>query len=487
MTIRFSRFAAVSTDSQATEDKASIDHQLASTLNAGLSKGWTDTSLAYIVPGESRTRWVNLRDAEHDIPPLHQMLEDGKRGAYDILILYDYNRLRDLLDPVAKTLASYGAQLYSVNQPVEPLTPEEFNPYASDSESIMRGMSQIISRWQISDLRRKYRYGVSARVRKGLYANRIPYGYSKPPGHEHDNKAVPVQVPTQARVVVAMKEMYLAGANYYDIKNYLKEKGIPSPQGAAEWSHTIIKKILTNPFYSGKVFFGRSRTVRDPNSNTMRVTRNPNPLIADGKHQSLYSWEDHIAILAEVERREDIGHNNRYPFSGLLVCSVCGATLHHDHGIWRCSPKDHVSMRVEEALALIPPLIQSAVGELVPTEISLPSKTSPDNAVNELERQRRRVQAAYESEIYGVEEAEAKIKSIDAQIRELKNGESSRLRRQAEHEQFVITLEQAKGLLSILPRWIAEDDPQKVNALLLRLCREIVVTPDAKITIHLRE
>lgn len=138
----------------------------------------------YSVPGESRTRYVNLRDAEEAIPPLHSMLEDAKAGRFDILVLWDYNRLRDLLDPVAKTLSNYGVQIYSINQPTEPLDPAEFNPYASDSESMMRGMSQIISRWQIADLRRKYRFGVRARVDHGLPSLKIPYGYIKPPGVE---------------------------------------------------------------------------------------------------------------------------------------------------------------------------------------------------------------------------------------------------------------------------------------------------------------
>ena len=56
------------------------------------------------------------------------MLNSAQRGDFNLLITYDYNRLRDLLDPVAKTLASYGVQIYSVSQPVEPLDAEGFNP-----------------------------------------------------------------------------------------------------------------------------------------------------------------------------------------------------------------------------------------------------------------------------------------------------------------------------------------------------------------------
>src|SRR5574337_811640 len=132
--MRFAIWSTVSTDAQA--ENASLDEQIDKCRKIGAGKSWNESSGPYVVPGESRTRWVNLRDAEREIPSLAEMLDVGKRGEYDLLVMYDYNRLRDLLDPVAKTLASYGIQVFSVSQPVEPLAPKEFNPYASDSESM---------------------------------------------------------------------------------------------------------------------------------------------------------------------------------------------------------------------------------------------------------------------------------------------------------------------------------------------------------------
>ncbi len=417
--------------------------------------------------------------------------------------MYDYSRLRDLLDPVAKTLASYGVQIFSVNQPVEPIPPEEFHPYASDSESMVRGMSQIISRWQLADLRRKYLYGVSGRVRHGLPGLRIPYGYRKPAGREQDKRTIPIQVPSEIAVVYEIKEKFLSGMSYLEIGTCLTERPVPTPQGARNWSHTTIKKILLNPFYAGKVFFQRNKTIRDPNSPLKpRVKRNQTPsVLAEGKHKALWSWEEHQAILAEVKRRESLPRNNRYQFSGLLVCSICGARLVHDHRVWRCKPKgqpikDHIGLTVEEALALIPRALQKAVRDLevdgsLPAQMAARVADVSDLPVQArqtgLERQRRRVQQAYESEVYSLDEAEAKIKAIDAQIRDLEDGELVRLRKQKEKESFLATLEQARELLNILPTWTVEQEPKRVNHFLLRLCRRIVITPEGEIAVELRE
>lgn len=501
--MRFAILTAVSTKKQAegwnkseenkdTEDKESLVEQERKCRDIAISRGWVETGGPYVIPGKSRTTRVNLRDAEAEIPQLHAMLEDAKGRAFDVLMIYDYNRLRDLSDPVAKTLAAYGVQLFSANQPVEPLAPEEFSPYASDSEFMTRGMSSIISKWQIADLRRKYFFGVSARVKRGLPSNRIPYAYQKPPGHEQDKKAVPIPVPSQARVVVEMKNAFLAGQSYFDIRDSLNDRQIPTPQGAKEWHHRTIRLILLNPFYAGKVFFQRRRTVRDPNApGKPQLVENPDFQMADGSHQALYPWSDYLAIMAEMRRRAKLPRNNRYNFSGLLVCSVCGARLCHDHGVWRCkaqgAKKDHIGMSLSEADALIPRALQRALKDEQPlsTRGSSPRDTAAEIA--DLEKQRRRIQNFAEREIYDADEAERRMKAINAEIRKLQDSESTRLQQQKEHEIFINTLEQARELLEELPAWIVRQPPRQVNAFLLRLCREIEITPEGSITVRLRK
>ena len=478
--MKFSTWAAVSSDKQI--DNASLPEQESRCKKVGTAKGWQDTGLTYIVPGESRTRWVNLRDAENEIPALRAMLEDAKAGKYDLLMLYDYSRLRDLLDPVAKTLASYGVQVYSVSQPVEPLPTDEFNPYASDSESMVRGMAQIISRWQISDLKRKYRYGVTARVRKGLHSIRPPYGYRS----TGDKSAPVVIVPEQARAVVTMKDMFLAGKSYVEIAGALKD--VPTPKGT-KWEHSLIKQVLLNPFFAGKVFFGRTRTIHDPHRNTTRLVKNPAPLLADGQHKALFTWDEHIAILAEDERRRHHARNTRYTFSGLLSCSVCKRTLIHDPtyrtDVWRCPGKYHTLITDAEAFALVSRALGRALmrANVDQARESIPA---PETTPADLERQRLKIHERLERGIYTDDEAERKIKQLDGLIRNYRDDEVNRLKKLAQRKQFEKVRDAIQERIPYLPGWMRETDAKEVNTVLGLLCEKIVVTQDGEVSVILR-
>lgn len=481
--MRYAIWAAVSTEAQAGEDKDSLDNQVRDSKKTGDAKGWSDTHLRYIVPGKSRTRWVNLRDAENDIPPLRTMLEDAKAGRFDLLLMWDYNRLRDLLDPVAKSLSNYGVQLYSVNQPIEPIAPEEFSPYATDSESMMRGMNQIISRWQIADLRRKYRYGVKARVDRGLPSLKVPYGYMKPPGREQETKVIPVINPAQAVVVVEIKNKYLEGASIKTICDYLTER-YPTPSGISAWSRQTVRKILSNPFYAGKVVFGRRLTVNDTRNNIKKLVSNPTPYMQPGAHQPLYSWTEHLAIMAEFDRRKDIPTLSRYPWSGMLHCAECGGRLRRKFdgkaGRYSCLHCYKVQIRDDDIRSVIPSAIQAAL-RAVPAEDDLTNHhVSSDAAILDLDKQRKRIQQAYESGIYSIQEAEGKIKDLEAKIKKLRDTELQVAKQAAERDAFRISLDEAQELLDDLPEWMLDDDPKEVNRLLLRLIKQVNITQDGK-------
>jgi DNA invertase Pin-like site-specific DNA recombinase len=134
--IRAAIWAAVSTETQAAEDKVSLPAQQELCRALVASRGWEETAGPYVVAGASRTRWVNLRDAEQAIPELRAMLNDAQAGRFNLLLLFDFNRLRDLLDPVARTLSAYGCQILSVPQPVESLPADSTR--ISDSSSMMQ-------------------------------------------------------------------------------------------------------------------------------------------------------------------------------------------------------------------------------------------------------------------------------------------------------------------------------------------------------------
>ncbi len=477
--MNFSIWSAVSTASQAEEDKDSLPEQQRKCRAAGLARGWVETSGPYIVPGESRTRYVNLRDAEEAIPPLRKMLEDAKAGRFHILVLWDYNRLRDLLDPVAKTLASYGVQLYSVNQPTEPIPPEEFNPYASDSESMMRGMSQIISRWQIADLRRKYRFGVRGRVESGLPSLKIPFGYIKPPGMEAEPKVIPIPHPVHSTIILDIKNRFISGMSTHELADYLTQH-YPTPTGIPSWSRTTILKILRNPFYAGKVSFGRRLTVNDPRLNKKRLVNNPDPFTREGAHKPLYSFDEFLSIQVELDRRSTLPNMARYPWSGLLSCAECGHRLRRKTQRYSCIHCHTVTIWDHELPLVVPPAIRDSLLHVKPmhAEGFTPVSTSP--VLNDLDRQRKRIHQAYEAELYTLQEAEEKIKVIDSKIAALKNTVIQSARSHAERLRFELAVSEIMPIINSIPEWITKDDPKVVNSLLLRLFISINITHERK-------
>jgi hypothetical protein len=89
---RFATWQAVSTKNQATVDKVSSTVQLQHCIDAGHTHNWTHVR-DYTVPGKSHTQWLSLTVAERNIPELHDMLEAASRHEFDILIIYDLNRV----------------------------------------------------------------------------------------------------------------------------------------------------------------------------------------------------------------------------------------------------------------------------------------------------------------------------------------------------------------------------------------------------------
>lgn len=501
MTIRFAIWTAVSTKKQASDDKASLTVQETKSRELGLSKGWLETAGPFVIPGESRSFYVNLSDAEKEISfidslgnptyPLRDMLDAAQSGRFDVLIFYSYDRLGDLANMVAQTLRFYGVQLLSVSQGVDPQPPETFDPYTSDAEANMRIMSQLTQQFRIADMRRKYRGGMEKRIAEGLHSHRIPYGYRRPPTEEQDIKLIRrlVPVPDQhAPIIIEIKDLFLKGLTYYEIARVLNDKGYSSPEGAA-WSHPAIKKMVENPYYAGKVFFGRYRTVRDTRlTKKTRIVMNPNPELADGKHQPLYSWETYLALQDEIKRRHSLPHNNRHAFSALLSCSICGKNLLHNRGAWRC--KFHVSLDDDFANAIIPAALQKTLMDVNPAPHTPPAPATVKDksaTLKDLARQRRRIQEGYESGIYNATEAEAKIKKIDTNVRELKQETEITAHKLAARQQFHNTIAAARQTLKDLPQYIRTNDPKKVNLQLHRLFRTVTISPDFTITPHLHE
>lgn len=95
MTTKVTILCGVSTDSQASEDKASIPSQIETCREFIRRNGGREVGL-FIMDGFSRFGYFNLDDARREIPPFDECLKQVERGEVDGILLDNLDRLGDL-------------------------------------------------------------------------------------------------------------------------------------------------------------------------------------------------------------------------------------------------------------------------------------------------------------------------------------------------------------------------------------------------------
>ncbi len=502
--MKFAIWTAVSSEAQAAADKVSLSEQENKCRAAGTAKAWSESAGPFVVPGESRTRWVNLRDAENAIPALRNMLDAAQRREFDVLVLYAYDRLRELLDPVSRTLAAYGVQLYSVSQPVEPMPAEQYDLYATDTSNAVQFVSSLTSRAEINAMRRRYRMGIPRRVTdKGLHTvGLLPFGYRKPPGRELDASVTPIIDAGRAAALIRAKELFLAGQSVPQVAEWLNTTEVRPPR-VERWSASSLRKMLRNPYYAGLVQHGAIRRSRDPRTGTYKdriITDKSKIIEANGRHEPLWSIADYRAILAEMRRRARYfkgRHTQR--LSRLLYCGICGAPLHmtyygnsfdDKHRAWYCrsvSKTWHMKIRDSEALDAL----AAALSRDLANPERLADEPEPKDhrelllaAVEDLKSRKERLtdaleQGALEPAVYAerVHSLEAQLADLTTQLTDVERAaEKARARR--------AIVQVVADIIKSVPEYIRHAPAQEVSAQLRLLIEKVLVFDESRIEIR---
>ena len=135
-------------------------------------------------------------------------------------------------------------------------------------------------------------------------------------------------LPEEADVVRRIFSEYLSGKGPTAIANGLNEDGVLTRRGFA-WRPNVIAAMLRNYNYTGNLIL--QKTYRE-NHLTKRKLINDGVLPkyhVEDSHEAIISLDAFEAVQREIERRAEAHRhskpcNGRYPFSGLIVCAVCG-------------------------------------------------------------------------------------------------------------------------------------------------------------------
>ena len=186
-----------------------------------------------------------------------------------------------------------------------------------------------------------------------------PYGYRLVKGDDK-SKGKLETVPEEKAVVQLVFDMFLnRNMGYTAISGYLNRNGYTRPPAKnairpsyGEWSSDHIKRMLSNPVYTGRVAWGKRRTEKVPGSdNEYRLVKQDEYILSEViSHEEFVSKEDfdrvqEIKAIRGKKGNHNIGQYNAHLLSGIVKCPQCGAPMYI--GMTKWTNQDGTERRTE--------------------------------------------------------------------------------------------------------------------------------------------
>lgn len=260
-----------------------------------------------------------------------QMLADCRAGQIDLVICKSISRFArntvTLLTTV-RELKALGIDVYFEEQNIHTLSADGelmLTILASYAQEESRSASEN-QKWRI---RRNFE--------SGKPWNGVMLGYRQKNGKY-------IIVPEEAEIVRRIFREYLAGKGVVSIANGLNADGVLTQKGFV-WHKSAVHRILRNSSYSGNLLLQRYYS---ENHITKRKRVNTGELpqyFAEGTHEAIIDVATFRAVQQEIARRAEKHApkpaQQRYPYSGLIVCSMCGKhyrrKVKSTGAVWICS------------------------------------------------------------------------------------------------------------------------------------------------------
>lgn len=169
-----------------------------------------------------------------------------------------------------------------------------------------------------------------------------PYGY------ELKNGRLEVKEEEAQIVTLVFRKFVEEGMGYSTIAGYLNRQGIPkfpakNSHGRTfiDWNVHHIKRMLSNPVYTGHVAFGRTKMERlSGTENEYRRVRSENYIMSEEiSHKPIVNEEifekAQVRLNAKSSKgKPTIGRSTKHLLSGILKCPMCGSSMYADIVQW---------------------------------------------------------------------------------------------------------------------------------------------------------
>ena len=275
-------------------------------------------------------------------PGIQALLEDARRGAFDVVVAEALDRVsRDQADVAAlyKHLQFAGVMIVTLAE--------------GEINELHVGLKGTMNALFLKDLAAKTHRGLRGRVEQGRSGGGLCYGYDVVKAA--DDAGEPVRGgrtinEAEAATVRRVFRDFAAGASPRAIARRLNDEGIPGPSGKL-WNDSTIRGhakrgtgLVNNEFYIGRLIWNRLRYLKNPETGK-RVSRlNPpeqwiikevpefrivdNALWQAVKDRQGEITERYATVIEATQsaraNRLNGAHRPRHLLSGLLECGVCG-------------------------------------------------------------------------------------------------------------------------------------------------------------------
>ena len=266
----------------------------------------------------------------------NRMMEDIKSGKDDVsyVLVFKLSRFgRNAADVLStlQVMQDFGVNLICVEDGIDS---------SKDAGKLMISVLSAVAEIERENIRVQTMEGRIQKAREGKWNGGFaPYGYKLEKGQLFINEE-------EAAAIRVIFDQYVhtdTGAN--GLAKYLATHGIHKIQRQNGknplFDSALIRRILKNPVYCGKIAYGRRRTEKVHGTrNDYRLVEQDDYLLVDGLHEGIVSeelWhEAQVKLLAQAEKYERVNRGKDtkiHLLSGIVKCPVCGVGMYGNKSI----------------------------------------------------------------------------------------------------------------------------------------------------------
>ena len=266
----------------------------------------------------------------------NRMMEDIKSGKDGIsyVLVFKLSRFgRNAADVLStlQVMQDFGVNLVCVEDGIDS---------SKDAGKLMISVLSAVAEIERENIRVQTMEGRIQKAREGKWNGGFaPYGYQLENGQLLINEE-------EAEAIRVIFDQYVhtdMGSNA--LARYLANHGIEKIQRQNGknplFDAALIRRILKNPVYCGKIAYGRRRTEKVHGTrNDYHLVEQDDYLLVDGQHEGIVTealWQAaQVKMLAQAEKYEHVNRGKDakvHLLSGIVKCPICGAGMYGNKSV----------------------------------------------------------------------------------------------------------------------------------------------------------